>query len=217
MAQILYDTFTDSDGTSIASHTPDSGGSWSLHTGTAGAIHSNRAHGGTNFGYYFHSQAATSDGESVTASLKLLPPNTTLGLLLRANSTSGGNFYMAFWQPDSLGALSFWRKVNGSLSQIKTGASFTAVGDHTMEFRVSGTGATVSLEVFFDGVSKDSYSDTAGSRITTLGAAGFEVAAATSTTGYHIDTITATDGGFATATSLAFPRAGRAHSSLITF
>lgn len=206
MAQILNDTFTDTNGVAITAHTPDSGGSWSLHTGTNGTIQSNRARAGAGFGYWFHSVAATANGEEITGVADLVSSGTTVGLMLRCNPASGGSFYMALWDPASGGAISLWRKVNGTLTQIKTGASFTATGNHTLQFLVSGQGAAVSLELKIDGVSRDTYSDTAANRITALGTAGMEM----SGQGYQWTSLTATDSASAgaTATTLSGPSSG---------
>ncbi len=210
MTTLLNDTFTDTNGTLTAAHTPNSGGTWSLHTGTSPVCYSNGMRAGSGFGYCAHSVAATVDGESTTLSLKAVTANK-VGPIVRFTSASGGSFYFVLWSYTT-GVIEIWRKKNGSLTLLKNSDTYQgSFVDKDITLTVSGTGATVSLDCIIEGASRSTYSDTDANRVTTLGAAGFVFGEGGSdTTGWRIDTITATDSATvpATGTTLTGPSTG---------
>ena len=67
MAAIAYDTFTDTNGTLITAHTPDIGGTWTLHgssfAGSTPTIQSNRFQSGTSLysNWYINTEPSSAD------------------------------------------------------------------------------------------------------------------------------------------------------------
>lgn len=218
MATVASDTFTDTNGTNVSAHTPDSGGSWSVVNGATSVIFSNAARGASGtFSYMVHSAAASTDNETCTINWTLKTALAT-GAIVRYNASGGHNYYFGRYNPTG-NVLEFWRVIAGALTLLKNTTGFTPSGTQDFTLKASGTGATVTLEILVDGVSKDTYADTHANRITTFGKGGFtHGSAGADTTGLHINTFTFTDdaGGGGTA-SLVLPRAGMAHRSLITF
>jgi hypothetical protein len=208
VANFLTDDFTGGNGSSISGRTASGGGTWSVHTGTAAVIYNNAMRSAGAASYFFHSAVAQADGESVAGQF-IWKTTQTIGVLSRCSPASGGSFYMAYW---ASGPLSIWRKKNGALAQIKTGITVTADAlNHEIKIKTTGTGASVLIEVYFDGVLKDSFSDTDPLRITTLGAGGFVFAdAGSDTLGYHLGSISGDDPSStsATATTLSGPTSG---------
>jgi hypothetical protein len=212
MGNFFTDNFTGSNGDSINGRTASGGGTWSVHTGTAAVVKDNRMRSAGSASYFFHSAAAQADGESVTGTF-VFKSSLTVGLLLRCATASSGSFYMVYWTPGTgVGQLSFWRKKNGSLSQIQVLTAFAPDGaDHTIEFKCTGTGASVELSVKFDSGTPQTYSDTNANRLTSLGTAGFVFGdSGSDTTGYHLDSISGDDtyAAAATGTTLTGPTSG---------
>lgn len=177
----LTDTFTDTDSTQLASHTPDSGGSWTSANGAysfsgsaSGAVitsnavrNTNSANGAGNVVFYY-SVAPSGADYSIYFTLYYGGANARpTGIMVRG-STAANSGYLLYCDPAA--GFTLYRSVTASLTSLGSySTSYSATNSVDVQISVSGTGATVSLEVFVDGVSRITASDTSGSRYTSAG------------------------------------------------
>lgn len=102
MTILLQDTFTDTDGTALASHTMNVGSGWTVH-GSTWTIQSNRATGTGNMA------TAQANAADITATLTVRNTgNGSTGLICRFSSTtaawlvgvgnSGGKIQVVIWE-----------------------------------------------------------------------------------------------------------------------
>lgn len=92
---------------------------------------------------------------------------------ITARRASGTDTYY-IWRIYANGGWELCRKVSGSLSVVLNdgGTTLTLVSGAVVELTVTGTGATVTLAMKYNGVAVTSYSDTDASRITVAGYTG---------------------------------------------
>ena len=192
MTTILQANFVAAAGTVVTSLTPAVGGPWTGFTGFAnGPVVSdaNRLRTNANDSNYYVG-AAEGDTASVTFR-KLGTSVCAVGAVVRADPAST-NCYLAWYNTGSTGNITLMRfdgvgptvvtlaDVAGQNAGISTGS------DHTIKLVASGTGATVNLEVFVNGVSKLTYADNHANRRVT-GRTGFQISGeTTNTTGLHL-------------------------------
>lgn len=206
MATRVTDTFTDADLVRLDAHIGELGATWTALTGMAGAnkpaIFTNRLFGfdATNC-IYLTSGTATTDGESITASLqKFDATSCAVGPCLRGNSTTN-SCYAVFWAPD--GTLAIYRVISSVMTSIASGTAAISNGTHTVQFKATGTGASVVLEIFIDGSGTPalSFTDTDAARLVTPGKFGVYLAGATGGgAGIHFNDVSASDAAAATPT-----------------
>jgi len=144
---LLSDTFTDTDATSLSSHTMDVGSGWTLHNGTW-VITSNKARetatGSTT--YVASAQASNAD---VTVTADITTPNATAyagGLGFRITDSS--NFWNAVFERDAAGTPYV------QLNQVTTGSS-TNRGSATLTSAI--TNATTQLQAVCNAAQIDVY------------------------------------------------------------
>ena len=183
----VSDTFTDSDGTSVTSHTGETGATWTNHPSyTNGAkIQNNRAHGNNDYRVLYASGSPASADYDVEAVVRKVTGLNHAGVVGRC-STSTNTYYAAVWE----NAGPWWRLyklVSGTSTSLGTYSDNPAEGtDRTVKLQMRGT----SIKVFVDGTERISVTDSA---ISDAGRAGIRLLYGTATTGYHVDSITATD------------------------
>lgn len=189
---ILNDTWTDADGTSPAAHVGELCAAWTKIFGTGSAlISSNRLRQGSGNSYWRSSAIPSSADYSVSAVLHYKSAVAGLaGVIGRMTHAAGafdpdyGNGYYAMWS----GYLTGWtlyKRINGTYTQLgsTSSATLTANTDYTIELVMSGT----SIEVFVDGVSKISVTD---STITAAGGIGVIMdGTGSASTGMHMDQV----------------------------
>lgn len=95
MAQIASDTFTDSNGTLLQSHTPSGGGTWTKGIGASGVdieIQSDRASPSaltSDFSWYYHSVDPTGTEYDCTYTVGATPSSAAaIGMTARASTTA---------------------------------------------------------------------------------------------------------------------------------
>jgi hypothetical protein len=188
----MTDTFTAADGTNVEAHTADTGETVAEHTSyTAGnsKIQSNRAYCATASSCLYYSWTPASAEYDVTAVMRCLSGAGNQGPAGRID-TAANTMYFARWDATAAGWQLF-RVVNGTATQMGTTVSFSpsAGVDYTVKLEIRDA----AKKVFVGGVEQISNTNNA---ITAAGRAGFRSSSAvTTTTGFHIDTLTAADPG----------------------
>lgn len=176
----LIDTFTDTDGTDLASHTPDAGGSWTEHSSfSSGAVdvRSNRARPGTGESCYYHSTAVDRNF-SINAKVRRVGSSTS-GMYggVCAVQTAAKTIYEIDMQTTGL---YLGKYVAGSFTALGQ-YLFVPTADTTYTVAVVFTSSTVT--VYLDGTNRISVSDSAVSP-TRFGVYG---GSNTTSAGFHID------------------------------
>lgn len=217
MTQFVNDTFTDTDNTLLSAHTGEMGATWTQITGNETSqdmrIYGNRLcydglGGSGNSAMYKASGTPGSADYYVEAVSYMVTSPGTHYFGIAGRVQNGSTYYMVWYN-------------GGVYTMLRSG---TTVGTYnatqniatayTWKLDISGTGATVSLAFYLDGVSRITYSDTDGARITSAGNAAVFQRDGSTTTGCHWESFAAYDS--LTAGGLLLPRKGRAFSSIIT-
>lgn len=196
MPGFVEDSFTDTSGTVLSSHTPNIGGTWTKHgsyTGDMNISDANRLRMGSGTAsrcFYNSTDPAGAEYDLECIDRVITAANNAFGMAGRI-ATGANTMYMMRYQ-QSTG--------NWQLYKIVTGTA-TLLGEFT-QARTSSTESTVKLEirdatkkVYIDGVERISSTDNA---ITAAGKAGFRDGsgvAGSNTTGIHLDSFVATDVG----------------------
>lgn len=143
MATLFSDTFTDTNGTLLSSHTPDTGGSWTAHpvnTSPTGTIENNRVYGGDNDSWWYTPALGFDDYRVSAKSIRVdFITTDTIGNFIYARmSTSTNSAYYVRKTSGSGGAIILGRLISGSNTVFSTK---TGVGDEdgVMQLEVEGT------------------------------------------------------------------------------
>jgi len=138
--------------------------------------------------------AAATDGEYAEAVIDCKSDVGAMAVGVRVTSdANNGYFFMRF-----AGAWRLYRLISNAFTLLASTTGSLPTGSHTFRITATGTGASVALACSVDGsaLSALDYSDTSGSRITTLGYCGvYSDTAASTTTGLHLDNITLVEPG----------------------
>jgi len=176
----VHDTFTDFDSTNLTAHTGELGASWAI-----------ASRGSTN-NWTIQSGAATPDDSSTyyNAYASGVPPSATYtvsatyvysGPANRYSNTISEGIVARMSTDGTVGYVFGWGDFDWQLERVGGGVlaetnAYTATGyngeDVVLSMRVSGTGATVTIKCYVDGVEVLSHDDTAGARVTAAGRAG---------------------------------------------
>lgn len=216
MTQFVNDTFSDTNGTLLTAHTAG-GANWAKVTSPPASvptINSNRVAGNnatTAYGIWTADNTPPSADYFVEG---VIHCNTlqggSAGFAARMSGSATG--YVVLYDVAST-QWQLYRSVSGSFTAIGTNytQSLSAATSYTVRIEVSGTGATVTITVYVDGVSRITYSDTNANRITAANKVGvwFNVTSG-ATQGLSIDSIVGDDAApaAATGTSLTGPSSG---------
>lgn len=231
MSVFVTDTYTDTGGTTLTSHTGETGASWTETTGFTGGEAVISA-GGTLRSNSASEMVAIASGTPGSADYPVLADFVSVtstqraGLVARwTDSGTSAGYMLRFrefqgWQ--------LFRYVSGTPTQIGStvGPTSMPAGTYRLRLECSGIGATVTVTCKLQRnsdsfwlnssgsfVSGDStfltYSDTDANRIVTTGKAGVTfLGAASDSTGYHLDNFQAGEsGGDVTAPTLSSPTA----------
>lgn len=193
---IASDTFTDTAGTSLASHTPDTGGSWTLHssyTGSAAISDANRVRSNsTAISVYYHSVSPPGADYPVSADIYALTLPTAphgTGIVGRLD-TASDTYYRARYNAQAL-EWQLHKVVSGVTTQLGSGYGQTISTSTPYRLTLQMSGTSISLLV--DGVTR--VGPITDSAISAAGKAGVHftsnTSASTNTTGVHLDNFTA--------------------------
>jgi hypothetical protein len=203
MTIFVNDSFTEGATTLITSHTADSGATWSLWTGATPAPSVYTGFGGAVASGSASSQGIRASEISPSADtyltaqtyMALQPAVGLVGLMARMGATANSGY----------AALYDWGAGKWKIYRIGTGASFTelaaqagtvtyTLGDTPeLKFNVTGSGATVTLEVIVNGTTVVSTTDTSGSRITAAGYVGIWFNTTVSANTMYFSSLSASD------------------------
>lgn len=215
MAQFAADTFTDTSGTALDSHTPDVGGPITKHpvsTGAGGAVAISNANRGrkstANRGSYYYAGLPASADYTVGGVMRPIDTtNSSVGVAGRMN-TVAETYYRAYFDRGS-GLLQLEVAVSGTLTSLGSFSTTPATGsDNTVVLSMVGTAISVSL----NGTTVISVTD---SSIAAAGKAGVSTAfvAGSDSTGNHLDNFSADDvvAAFDPASGFPWPDQHRFH------
>lgn len=192
--QFASDSFTDTPGVALASHSPEVGGPWVKHPSYAsGALvvsDANRARANNaNPACYYLSAAPTTADYDVEAVI-FVASNLSNILVAGRISTGADTMYAARYTLSG-GVWQLVRIVAGVVTPIGATFAQALTATQLLTARLSMRGSTIKM--FIDGVERASVVD---ANITATGRAGLRVGSGTSpsnTTGYHYESLTATD------------------------
>ena len=206
MAVVVNSTFVNTAGTNVDSHVGATGATWTVGSGFSNHAvisNANRARAGDPGGFghcVFATGVSTTDGEYAEAIVETITTASGFGIFARGHVSlaSVPRGYMAYYN-NSSGLWSILRLDNSTtFSSAIAGTTATqalSIGSHTIRVTVTGTGASVAIELKIDGAVVLSVSDTSGSRITTFGTCGLYFDTTNSNSvGTHVTSITHTEG-----------------------
>lgn len=183
----VSDSFTDTDGTNLGSHTGETGATWTIHPSYSvhAKIQSNRAYANGALRCYYASGTPASADYAVEGVIRRVTKTGNAGIAGRVD-TSANTMYLVIWQGGANWEL--YKFVSGTGTQLGSGYNDDPADgtDRTVKLEMIGT----AIKVYVDGTERISVTDSA---ITAAGRAGIRTNTATTTTGYHIDSLTATD------------------------
>jgi hypothetical protein len=218
----VYDSFTGTSATTLASHTGETGASWTLYTasGTAAQISSvntlrrSGTTGNATAAYYSSGSQSSADYDvQADVVVKSLLTSDTVGVIGRATASSGTSTYYLAEYSIAAGGWQLYKSVSGTLTQLGStyAQTLTAGSTYTLSLEMLGT----SIRLAVNGTELIRATD---SSITSAGRAGVYVAGTStinSSTGLHLDNFTAIPGlaaadskGTSTGTYLNAPALG---------
>jgi lysophospholipase L1-like esterase len=200
MAQFVTDTFTDTAGTALASHTGETGATWTRTTMNAtgdlritagGRVRPNTTTGGGSFYAASGTPGGTNYGVQAGVYVAGTHNNGYAGVVLRNQGGSGSEqTYWVIYNGFS-GSWELWKTPSGSPSgtQIGSGVSATLTVGQTYTLRLAVVGSL--LKAYVDGVEIISTSDTSVTGTGTAGIVGYGTWL--DSTGLHLDDFRADD------------------------
>lgn len=218
MTTWFNDTFTEASTTLATSHTSDSGGTWvfwaggtpapSVYTILGGVL----GNGSTGTQVYRTSVIAPA-ADCVISGVSNVQANTYLsnGLCARLDAAGNSGYLAAYIR--STQQWSIYRIGAGLATPAlgtQTGTVAYAIGDTpSVSLSVTGSGATVTLELTVNGSVLVSTTDTSGSRITAAGYGGIWFSNAVAATNWFWNSFTAVDAAVSTAYTITSPQVGQ--------
>lgn len=149
-----YDTFTDSDGTDLTVHLPETGGLWAIDSGTWQIVNGTAVSSGAGGHHRAFVQASADVQVSVQLIIPLEFPIVRAGLIVR-RSDPNNYVYIRCFVDDATqlnnDEIEVWEVINGRdriLSKSYLGNHFHAGGVHLLVAQVVGD----TLNIYLDGV-----------------------------------------------------------------
>lgn len=182
---LLNDTFTDTADLTLASHTSDSGHSWTQHAAASkGAAISNAnrlrtADTGSTTSIFYSGWVPTGADYDVQADVTVLTAAGRMGLHARL-STSATTYYLWRWNSTTT-SWELYKAVAGTATLLGSYSDPLAVGN-TRSIKLSVRGSTITGYV--GGVARVTVTDTA---VTAAGRAGFQGTVGSNAAGLHLD------------------------------
>jgi hypothetical protein len=214
----FHDTFTEASTTALTSHTSDSGHTWVHWAGSTTVPNVYSTLGGvvgagaTSVQVYRTSVIATSADVDVVAQTRYETATTMISMGVCARLDSGGTAgYLAAYVPAS-SAWGVFRLSGTTATQVgsfSSSVSYVFGDTPDIVFSVTGTGATVSLDLTVDGSLMVSTTDTSGSRVTAAGYGGVWFNIGTPAACMFLGEITFSDSAGGTAYVITSPVGGQ--------
>jgi hypothetical protein len=195
MATFVSDSFTDTSGTALASHTGETGATWtkSAISGTGALEISNanrcRHDGNASTLWYYASGTPINANYDVQATVRFLSDVDSQNGVSGRMSTSVDTMYIAFYNTNATANFDLYKVVAGSYTQLGTYADALSAGnERVLLLRMDGD----QISVYIDAVLRiGPITDTGVTVANRAGIRAYNVAS--DTTGLHIDTFSATD------------------------
>lgn len=206
MANYFLDAFTDTNGTNLGSHTPDTGTGWTNHptwnSGAAGAIQTNRHYGGVTDSHWHvddDAPGSVADYRVGATTFNTLTNVSFFGVYLFARmSTSVKTGYYFRTHDNSGGRLQLGKFVAGTDTQLANlSASYGTYVALNMELVVEGTTIEAFAQIISSGLwilsngtttaTKTACFSVTDSAITAAGRAGINATNSTPTSRSHVD------------------------------
>lgn len=232
MAQFFKDTFTDTDQTLLTAHTPDNGAAYAAVIGSVAPIIQSTIAGGslgpngTTYVMWRSTTAATSTEQSITANVYFNTGTFSSAGICGRVASDGSRGYALLYLKAS-GTWSLQRLVGGSFTEIASYAMAVTTGSsYAIELRITGTGATVTVEAYVNSTNVATYADTNANRATAAGypALWFNPAGGGTGQGMLLQDLTGSDGAVAgaggtaaTAVTMSGPTSGPIGSASSAF
>jgi len=168
VATIVSDTFTDSDNTDITSHTPGTGTGWtevlSITSSPTAEIISNEVRGGENINTSGQAYTAqpdpTSGDQDISITIRDFEASSSKGAFIFGKRTDNNNLYGVTFMPDghSQDQIVLYKRDGGTNTEL---GSFDIVDGWVADTVIKLVLRDGDQEVFVDGVSKITATDTA--------------------------------------------------------
>lgn len=190
MADFLLDTFTDADGTALTAHTGEIGASWSVIPSHSGfVIRGNRAYSPTATGGNYASGVPASQDYDVEAQMYCASVAGAAGVIGRVSTSAVTFYHLRYF--NTAAAWQLYKFVNGAATQLGSNSAAAYAPGDTATPRLVMRGNQISGVL--NGVTI--IGPVTDNSITAAGRAGVRNSgtAASETTGWQFDSITATD------------------------
>lgn len=186
----VNDTFTDTAGTALASHTPEQGGAWTKWFGSAAVISdANRLRGGGGALHYIGTPAGADYSVQADFVTKTDVGLAEIGLVARFVTTGSGNGYNVQWSTGGTDAFYLFKLIAGVYTQIGTYAFPYPGNDATTTVKLECIGD--AIKVYINGTERISVTN---SEVTAAGQPGIRTQqTSTDSTATHLDNFSATD------------------------
>ena len=208
MPNFILDTFTDTAGTSLDSHSPDTGGPATKITGLSGAAQITAANrlratnAATIIGYQYAGPPSSADYDVTCDVYVASIPSDAVGTGPLARIQPGAQTY--YWgrltniaplgSPANSGSYDLYKAVGGTFTQIAGSSIFTLTAGSTTQLKLSVRGSTITLYASTNGgTTFTSVCSATDSTITGTGQAGigfYAQSAPTDSTSFHADNLT---------------------------
>lgn len=186
-ADFLYDTFTDSAGTLLSAHTPETGGAWARHTGATSTTivisNANAArNGGGGFTNYNNPATPPSAEYDIVANVKVWTHEGFLGVGGRGTANTYDGYYWGIDGTNSPNTIKLYKGVSGTGTEIGSYSQTWSAGTtYNITLRITDAAKTV----YIDGVQRINY--TTANEVTGAGLVWVAVTYdTTNTTGHHL-------------------------------
>jgi hypothetical protein len=195
VATFVSDSFTDTSGTALASHTGETGATWAKNSAYAGDLvisNANRCRhvdDTSNAGYYASGTPANADYEVQAIIRFLTDTGAGIGAAGRM-STSANTMYFVDYETNASDTLHrLFSMVTGTAANLGTYSDVLSAGNERVQrLRMEGD----NIDLYVDDVLR--VNPAANTAVTAAGKAGIRAFLnGSDTTGVHIDTYSATD------------------------
>lgn len=193
MATFVSDTFTDTADTTLASHTGETGATWTASPNATTPFlvtDANRIRTSVSTRVEYRSSGTPASAEyDVQATIRQLSSDAGqyLGVLGRLVTANDDSYAAVYSKPDGVWLL--YKRVGGAFTSLGTSAATLTTGvDYVIKLEIRNA----TKKLFVDGVERVSSADNALTAAGFAGVVGIGFAAS-NTTGMHLDTFTADD------------------------
>lgn len=187
----VSDTFTGVDGTVLSSHVGETGATWAFNDGwtDVARIQNNRLYGGSGQGRYYSTGIPASSDYTVTADIYVASNSGYAGVLAHVLTEQNYSYAAHVWNYGGTVMVFLDYTPAGTLA-THTIATPVVGSSHTLRLKIQNTG----LSAYWDDMTTPVIGPIYNTGLPSAGRAGVILGGGASpTTGYHINSLTATD------------------------